>query len=229
MANTKTLLELRTESRQRADQENSDFISDAELTGYINASYGEWYDIIVSRFEDYFTLDVELTIASGSSTLTLPTDFHKLRGVDFKLSNNDFYNLQKFNFNQRNVYSNRNLTRIATNRFNRVYRIIGSSDVQVLPEDNAPGTYKLWYVPIFTPLVSDSDTVNGYNGWEEYIIVDAAIKMMQKEESDVSVLMVQKQALLERIQSAAQNRDFDGIETVTDSSLNNISRSWGSF
>jgi hypothetical protein len=40
MAN-KTLLELRTATRRRADQESSTFITDAELNTYLNASATE--------------------------------------------------------------------------------------------------------------------------------------------------------------------------------------------
>jgi hypothetical protein len=65
-------------------------------------------------------------------------------------------------------------------------------------------------------LSADSDVLNDVNQYVEYVIVDAAIKMMQKEESDVSVLMLQKQALTKRIQEAAQNRDAGEPESVSD-------------
>ena len=42
----------------------------------------------------------------------------------------------------------------------------------------------------------------------EYVITDAAIKMMQKEESDTSVLQLQKAALIRRIEAAAENRSL---------------------
>jgi hypothetical protein len=60
------------------------------------------------------------------------------------------------------------------------------------------------------------NVMTGYNGWEEYIITDAAIKMLQKEESDVSILMAQKNMLFQRIQKECENRDENGIQTVTD-------------
>jgi hypothetical protein len=84
-----------------------------------------------------------------------------------------------------------------------------------------------------TTLASDTDTVQGVSGWTEYIIVDAAIKMMQKEESDVSVLIAQKQALLARIEAMAHNRDAGMPSTVADAQSSNsfypYSGSWGSF
>lgn len=50
-------------------------------------------------------------------------------------------------------------------------------------------------------------TVDGVSGWEEFIVVDAAMKAMGKEESDMQPLMVRKAALLQRIQDIAENRD----------------------
>ncbi len=65
-------------------------------------------------------------------------------------------------------------------------------------------------------VVSGGDQIDGVNGWEEYIVVDAAIKALQKEESDVSVLMAQKAALTRRIEGAAANRDAGSPLSVTD-------------
>ena len=65
-------------------------------------------------------------------------------------------------------------------------------------------------------MLADSDILDGISGFDEYVIVDAAIKAMQKEESDVSVLMAQKEALKRRIEAAAANRDAGEPESVSD-------------
>ena len=75
---------------------------------------------------------------------------------------------------------------------------------------------QVWYVPRLSTLDSDAAVADGISGWTEYIICDAAIKCMQKEESDVSALMMQKQALVQRIESAAENRDAANPATVSD-------------
>ena len=214
MANTITLETLRTRCRERADMENSEFISSTELLSYINSSYGELYDILVSKFEDYYTTSRTFTIASGANTETLPTDFYKLRGVDFKIDANNWITVTKFNFAHRNVL-NRSVTRSHAGIREVQYRIVGN-ELIIEPEDNAPGDYKLWYTPIYTPLVSESDTVDGLNGWEEYIIIDVAIKMLSKEESSVTHLDREKAIMLNRIESMAQNRDSDQPEKITD-------------
>ena len=55
-----------------------------------------------------------------------------------------------------------------------------------------------------------------YSGWDEYIIIDSAIKMLLKEEADVTALLLQKNQLRERIITESQNRDAGEPQTVTD-------------
>lgn len=212
-----TLTQMRTRVRRRADFENNNFISDAELTGFINSSYQELYDLLVSSFEDYFVGDpTSFAVASGSSTYTLPADFYKLVGLDRLLSGNDYYPLRPFNFMDRN---NRRLVQRVRGLYNKVsYRVLGSV-IRFTPEDQAEGSYRIWYVPTLTLLSADSDEILSTitnQGWEEYIEVDAAIKCLQKEESDVQVLMMQKQALIRRVEEMAKNRDIGDCDRITD-------------
>jgi hypothetical protein len=74
---------------------------------------------------------------------------------------------------------------------------------------------------------NDSVTFDGISGWEEYVIVDAAIKAMLKEESDASALMAQKQALLKRLEDMAANRDANQPITVSDTQGADFSDGWG--
>jgi len=76
--------------------------------------------------------------------------------------------------------------------------------------------FRLWYHPVATKLLLDTDSYDDINQFAEYAIVDAAIKMMQKEESDVRVLAAQKEALRQRIIAMAANRDANESSSVTD-------------
>jgi hypothetical protein len=223
MANTVTLADLKLRARERADMVNSNFISDSELNSFVNSAYSELYDLIVSRFEDYYTTSTSATVASGASSIPLPSDFYKFRGLDraINASTGDYYSVDKFNFRERNS-RNRGLLTSTRGVTSVEYRLVGSV-IELTPENSAPGTYKLWYVPTFTRLTTDTDTVDGINGYEEYIVVDAAIKMLSKEESDVSVLVAEKRVLAQRIEDMAQQRDMDQAEVITDSYSDNDS------
>jgi hypothetical protein len=67
-----------------------------------------------------------------------------------------------------------------------------------------------------TELLKDTDFCDGVSGWTEYIIIDAAIKALQKEESDVTILAAQKMSMLDRIEAAAENRDAGEPDTLSD-------------
>jgi hypothetical protein len=57
---------------------------------------------------------------------------------------------------------------------------------------------------------ADTDTLKGVMDFEEYIVVDAAIKCLIKEESDITALMALKDGLKLRINSMAASRDASG-------------------
>jgi hypothetical protein len=212
---TITLLQLRTQSRQRADMESSEFIADSELNSYINASIAELHDILAQAYgSDYFVTTDEFTTAQNTASYDLPDDFYKLHGVDAALNGSDFVNIKRFNFNERNRFNDLtvwNLMGVPSIR----YRIVGNQ-IQFSPPPDRNITVKLWYTPVAAKLAADGDTLDDFNQYSEYVVVDAAIKMLQKEESDVQVLMAQKMALIDRITKAANNRDAGEPESVSD-------------
>ena len=211
-----SLSDIRTRARQRADMENSQFVADSEIDQYINDAYSELYDLIVSRFEDYFIEEpVEFTITSGSS-YSLPSDFYKLAGLDKASFNTDYFALRPFSFANRN--NNTNTNKLRGINTDVQYRIVGSK-LRFVPEGNAPGSYRMWYVPSFTKLAADSDTVDesiSRNNWDDYIVITAAMKMLAKEESDISVLLMERQKIEARIEEMAQNRDIGDTDRITD-------------
>ena len=209
-----TLLQLRTQARQRSDMETSNFVDDSELNGYINASIAELYDLMVAAYgSEYFLAEHSFSVALSTTDYALPADFYKLKGVDIKINNNNWFSVRPFNFNERN--RNQDLTWGLLLGPSIRYRIMGDN-IKFNPAPDSSYDARLWYVPKSVVLALDADTFNDMNQWAEYVIVDAAIKMMQKEESDVTVLMAQKTALKRRIEEMADNRDAGQPETVSD-------------
>ena len=131
---------LRDEARQRADQVNSEFVTDAELNGYLNNSWSELYDILVSKYnDDYFLTSTLITVTSGTDTYSLPSDFYKARGVDLNINTNQNTPLQRYNFADR--------TRDSLVRYARdvKYRIQANNIVFAPSPSNNTAT--LWYIP----------------------------------------------------------------------------------
>lgn len=217
MANT-TLAQLRTRTREHADLVSSSFVTTSELDGFINASGGELWDILVARHEDYCTTPGYTTISISGSNYqhSLPQDCVKLAGVDYQ-DGSDWVSLRRFSLKERDRWRD---TSWRYGTAERCYTQLGGFGndgfLSLVPEDDCAGTYRFRYVKAWTPLTGTADFVSLPNGWEEYISVDAAIKCKQKEESDTSSLEMRKAALLQRITAAASNRDEVEQEFVMD-------------
>lgn len=210
-----TLAELKEQSRQRADMENSEFISESELTGYVNASLAELHDLLIASYCDDYMMEEHVFTSTTALEYALPSDFYKLRGVDVRRgSNAQWATVKRFNFNRRNEQQNAYAWNLLGLPYME-YRLVGSK-IRFNRTPDAQLEFRIFYHPRLSKLVNDSDSYDDVNGFAEYVVTDVAIKMMQKEESDVSVLMAQKEALRQRIIAMAANRDANEPASVTD-------------
>jgi len=193
-----TLLQARDRCKQESDNVNASFLTDPEWTSLINSSYQELYGLLIQVYgNDYYVQAAPFTILTdGISTLfPLPGDFFKMLGVDLLINAgvSSFVSLKPFAFPDRNQ------------------GWVGRGNIPA-----AGQTVRLLYIPTLTALVNDADIFNGVNGWEEYIIIDACIKALAKEESDVSVFVARKQAMIARLEAEAENRDAGNPACVVD-------------
>lgn len=206
------LSQLRTRTRQRADMVRSQFVSDSELNSYINASAQELYDLLVEANLDYFTTSIEFTVSGGRGYYQPAESMvYKLRGLDFDIGGS-WTPVWPYEYLERGRLQDGPVSRLTTTV---KYRLIGTR-IEFLPADQASGTYRMRYVPFMQVMVHDTDTFDGYNGFEEYIVVDAAMKCKDKEESSVQVLKDQKKALLMRVQAMANTRDYSAPDRIQD-------------
>lgn len=225
------LSQIRLQAQQRADRVNSQFVTMSEWNTYINQSLFELYDLLVTAYgEEYFAAPfLSFTTDGTTQFYDLPNGtnysaapaFYKLLGVDLGLNssatpNNGWVTLQKFNIIDRNAFYYPNTNSSQYGIYNMRYRLYGNK-IEFIPTPSGSQVMRLIYIPRMTMLLRDTDvTTAGVSGWMEYVITDAAIKALQKEESDVSVLAMQKQALIKRIEAASMNRDVGQADTISD-------------
>lgn len=235
-----SLAQARLYAQQRADRVNSNFITLPEWNLYINQSMMELYDLLITVYEDYNIAPGAVFYSDGSTQLfTLPNGvtsfydrmtgssfvaapFYKLRGVDLGVNTgpNGWVTMKKFTFNDRNKYFYPNSASTIYGVFNAQYRLMGNK-IMFIPVPSSGQPICLWYIPRLPYLLAETDTTSvSISGWIEYVIVDAAIKALAKEESDTSVLMVQKAELKQRIEASAANRDAAEPEYIQDSRNN---------
>lgn len=188
---TRTLTQLQTEVRERTEQENSTFVSDSELTGYINHAYAKTYAILKQSYgEDYFVSSHDIT-ADGSETYALPSDFSKCLGVDINLTSGYRKSIEPFAFNDRNkvneLYYPSNSTFIGEGSR---YRIRGDY-IWFRPSLSSGTSVTIHYVPALTELVSGSDTVSLPAMAIDYLVKEACLPIKIKLEDDIQPLLIQ--------------------------------------
>lgn len=221
---TRTLLALRDRCKQRANMENSSFVSDSEWNGYINYSISELRDTIASKVgDDYYATSQTYTLDNQNETYALPADFYKILWVEILANDGYYYKMRRFELSEMN--SNANVVTFAIPDIK--YRLRGSN-IWFNPLSALGGrTVRLWYVPLLTELSADGDTVDGFNGWDEFIVLKSARKALVKEEQDVSQVDAELAVLYQRIEAMAENRDQAQPMRIQDSeSLKYSEYSW---
>lgn len=226
---------LRYLSKLRADKLNSEFLTLDEWNSNLNQSIYELYDILVTKFgDDYFLAQPYIFSTTGAEFYPLPDGsatyqyqdlstcpaVYKLVGVDcgVAVGNNAWVTLPRFNWIDRNKFIYPQLQANALGVFNLSYREMGNN-LYFIPRPSAGQYISVWYVPVMTQLLLDTDMLSfSISGWSELIIVDAAIKALIKEESfdQANVLQTTKDRLLNRIETTSANRDVGQPNTVSD-------------
>lgn len=180
-----TLLQLRTEAQQRANQENKTLVSTSEWNRYINEAIGELYDLILSSFPHYYLNSFAFTLSGSNqqSIAALSPLFYKMAGLDFLFNGTSRpQTVHPISFQERNKFGNLNFA----------------------------GQYTLWYRPPPAVLVADGDTLDFIlDNWSKYISVTAAIQGATKEESPTDAMEREQAKVVAQINAAAPNRDSE--------------------
>jgi len=217
-----TLAELRERVIRRADLGTVDadsFISLAELNDYINQALGELHGILVDAHEDWFESQSTITGVASQSDYNLPNDCAKPLWLNEE-SGGLSYTVKRYQNAERNRYQSWPSTAVTyLPRSEFRYRIIGRA-TRISPTPAGGEMFTLGYVPRVVALVNDEDPLDGrYEGdgsWDEFLVLGAAVKCLQKEESDPSVLMGEREALRGRIVASASSRDANEPWRVID-------------
>jgi hypothetical protein len=197
--------------------ENNQFVTDQELTTYINNSLSILDSILVTKFNDYKITFTFQTPFPKTNFLAIPGDFLKLNGVDIFLGDSDGYRtLTEYEFEERNKL---NQTLNILGPYNIQYRLEGNV-IRLIPSQSAPNyTYRIWYTPQFTNLTL-SDALPYYmdtQAWHQYAIYDVAVKVLVKQDLDPSMFMAQANDLKEHIiKVASPNRNKGEPHSIID-------------
>lgn len=212
MARTRTLEAMRDQARALADMTNTNFVTDAEANVLLNQAIAELWSMLTTTSPQRYMTSSVVTMVAGTREYSLPDDFMALLGVDWVVGN-DRYPLEPFSLNERGVGPYAGITSLDPCtpgcRYDIRYGgLDGSGARLVFDRDPPAGSVQVLYVQAPQLLEADDDEFDGIAGWEDWAVLDVAIKMLAKEESDPSVYVAQQARLEQRIQGLAPKRDI---------------------
>lgn len=216
MARTATLLQIRNRAYQRGGFESETSRHPAaEVTSHINESYADLRDQLArARGTTFDEATTDYTLVVGTSTYALPANFYSLLAVQLNTGASK-HPLERYQRLERPALSDTNAGWLGY----PYYYALQGANVEVMPTPSVTGmTLTIRYVPTPTTLTNDADTLDGVDGWEEWVVVDVARKMATKERDFelVSALQSDLNRLSERIRALGGARDRAGPGHVVD-------------
>lgn len=205
MARTRTLTQLIADVRDRTDTENSQHVTDAQITRYINQGIAALYAMIVEQDENSFAEQCSFYTVAGAETseiLTEPTEGtavnpYKILGVDVVNANGLSYPVPRFMHGERAFLDTEDGTWGVLTRTHYQWR--GTGTLYWAPPWEQAVLIRVTYIPSPTDLTAGTDVYDGRTGWEEWVTLDASIRVLLKEESDVSDFVRERATVQDRI------------------------------
>lgn len=215
MARTRTLADLILDVRQRTNQENSTFVTDAEVTEYLNQEIAELYARIVqAQGPEHYRSSVPVPVVSGTALYALPADFWQLQALEATLGG---ITGRLRPFMQTEHARLQNAQPFAW--YSPIRYRLQANNLEILPATQT-FTATLYYTPAPPRLVSGTDVLDGFAGYEVAAIYGACATVLQKEESDPSFYLAQRDRIYAHIQSVAAQRDANEPERIQDVTTN---------
>ena len=172
-----------------------------------------------SNYLGSLAADGQFYVGQGS---TPAPSCYKLNGVDMNVGGTlsgpaaGWIPCARQNWSDRDKYTYVGQQATLYNVFQMSYREMGNN-VYVFPV-NSNTTMRWYYVPMMTQLLQDTDMMPfSISGWSELVIVDVCVKVLVQEESfeEAAAFANERQALIDRINAIAPNRDVSQPNTVS--------------
>jgi hypothetical protein len=211
VARSRTLTAMISDVRQRTNQESSTFVTDAEVTEYLNQEIAELYARIVqAQGPEHYRSSASVPVVSGTALYALPADFFQLQALEATLGGITG-RLRPFMQSEHALLANAQ----PYAWYSPIRYRVQANNLEILP---ATQTFNatLYYTPAPPRLVSGGDTFDGFAGYEVAAIYGACATVLAKEESDPGFYMAQRDRIYTQIQSVAAQRDANEPERVQD-------------
>lgn len=211
-----TLASLRQAAYDLFDEGLQNYIQIPEMNRYINSAFAELYNWLVASGEDYFFTEVTGSFANGTTDFALPADFQKVVKMFVLPQYTPLRRLMPSEY--RNMSSVSSAPLMYGNMYGPKGYLLMGNFLRMVGQFSPNDQFSLWYVPVCTQLVNDTDTWNFpyVAGWPQYVVTRAAIKARIKEESDPTELRNELALIKADIETDMQNRDLGQTRHVVD-------------
>ena len=209
-----TLTELISRSKQRADMENGNFVSDDEWTHFINDEIADVYSQLVNVDDGELFGAVSPTLSQiGDNAYQLPSDFLRLVDVNIYTGSRwipaneadpqDYYQLLSATYTGDYDTSYFLKLHIAQDRY----------ELFIFPA-KAVANIGVRYIPIATTLSLGSDTLNWPANWHQAVEAGAAAKALIKEESDPTGQLLDRDRVVARALKDVRAQKVSEVKTL---------------
>lgn len=198
---TQTLASILAIVRFRGDLRNAIRFPDADLTKEIQGAFGEGYELVADTNEGYYDVTATLSTVAGTDFVALTTGTWRVRAMD-RLDGSDYLTMTRVGLKDRNRWG-------SARGKPEGYRL-SARGAELFPTPDAIYTLRQIYTPVAPTL--DSTAREFYNGWEEYTIYGALVRLYLNQNRDASEWERQLAMQRARLTSMAGERNASGPE-----------------
>ncbi len=217
--------------RRRADLVNNAVVSDSnDLLPWVAGSYKELFELLVTTYgPTYFMLVSTFTVSATGTAAIGPV--LKLLRLDCAF-NSERVPMRPMNLSDQILSDTATSWNAGTDvRYHfegTGAQMTGSLVIRFHPRPSSAQLVKCYYIPPADILTSLSDAIGGaVEAWDEYIVIDGAIKAKVKVDEDVQALVLAKAEMKQRIIANASPLDAGQPQTIADvRAAHNEPRRW---
>ncbi len=203
MARTVTLAELRQNILDYGGVSRTAAWTSSVLNVFVNDAIAELHGMIKKKRDDRLVTSTTLTTAVGVETVSLPTTFLELRKLEIVDASepSGYRRLRAGSLDASHRFST-----LVGKRYR--YRLQGGNLV-LMPTPQAVETLRLYFIPYATVLTSDSDTLDGYNGYEQVVYALGWKRCLISQDLPTADLEREIGRLFDQVSSDADGRDAE--------------------
>jgi hypothetical protein len=193
--------------RDRADMPSLNRPTNEQLDRLINLKAKRLYAMVALKDpSSYATISASFDASSGSVAFaTSLTDYFKLLRVDASVGG-EWRRVERFGLKE---------PASSTGPCGSMRYQLRGTTLYFTPTPPPYSTVRVVYTPRLADLV-DGSSLDGINGWEELLALDAAIQLLNDEDSDSSALVRERGWLWDQLATEADNQDQGEAPVVED-------------